>query len=213
MPFFRSKVVIERSKGNDISTELFISEEQFSKIRSKFGAPESGAILLTSVGTLGVPYQVRDSDRFYFKDGNLTWLRTFADSVLPEYVLYWIQSPSVQQKLDEVSIGSTQRALTIVALKSVELPLPPKTVQARIVDIAMSLDQKLENNRDINQTLEQMAQAIFKNWFVDFEPVKAKIAALEAGGSEEDALLAAMQAISAQLYLTLTHPPQVRKIS
>ncbi|MBO6849332.1 MAG: restriction endonuclease subunit S, partial [Marinobacter sp.] len=48
----------------------------------------------------------------------------------------------------------------------------------------------------INQTLEQMAQAIFKSWFVDFEPVKAKIAALEAGGSEEDALLAAMQAVS-----------------
>src|SRR5690606_40978469 len=47
------------------------------------------------------------------------------------------------------------------------------------------------SNHQINQTLEQMAQAIFKSWFVDFEPVKAKIAALEAGGSEEDALLAA----------------------
>src|SRR5690606_20880033 len=58
------------------------------------------------------------------------------------------------------------------------------------------LDDKIEANDTINQTLEQMAQAIFKSWFVDFEPVKAKIAALEAGGSEEDALLAAMQAIS-----------------
>src|SRR5690554_4235839 len=196
VPFFRSKEVIERSKGNDISTELFISEEQFSVIRDKFGAPEAGDILLTSVGTLGVPYQVRSTDRFYFKDGNFTWLRKFKESVLPEYVLYWLRSPVAQRKLDEVSIGSTQRALTIVALKSVEIPLPPKGVQARIVDMAMSLDQKLETNRNINQTLEQMAQAIFKSWFVDFEPVKAKIAALEAGGSEEDALLAAMQAIS-----------------
>ncbi|MBE0401797.1 restriction endonuclease subunit S [Halomonas sp. FME1] len=204
VPFFRSKEVIERSKGNDISTELFISEEQFSVIRDKFGAPEAGDILLTSVGTLGVPYQVRSTDRFYFKDGNLTWLRKFKESVLPEYVLYWLRSPVAQRKLDEVSIGSTQRALTIVALKSVEIHLPPKAVQARIVDMAMSLDQKLETNRNINQTLEQMAQAIFKSWFVDFEPVKAKNAALEAGGSDEDALLAAMQAISGKGEAELT---------
>jgi type I restriction enzyme S subunit len=58
------------------------------------------------------------------------------------------------------------------------------------------LDDKIQLNHQINQTLEQMAQAIFKSWFVNFEPVKAKIAVLEAGGSEEDALLAAMQVIA-----------------
>ncbi|WP_431474196.1 hypothetical protein RVM24_13445 [Marinobacter sp. KM021] len=59
-------------------------------------------------------------------------------------------------------------------------------------------------NHQINQTLEQVAQAIFKSWFVDFEPVKAKIAALETGGSKEDALLAAMQAISGKDEAELT---------
>lgn len=196
IPFFRSKEVIERSKGNEISTELFISEKRYEEIRKKFGAPESGDILLTSVGTLGVSYQVRESDKFYFKDGNLTWFRKFQDNILSEYVLYWIRSPHAQQKLDEVSIGSTQRALTIAALKSLEIPLPPKTIQAEIVRNIRALEQKIETNRGINQTLEQMAQAIFKSWFVDFEPVKAKIAALEAGGSEDNALLAAMQVIS-----------------
>ncbi len=196
IPFFRSKEVIERSKGNEISTELFISEKQYEEIRKKFGAPESGDILLTSVGTLGVSYQVHESDKFYFKDGNLTWFRKFQDNILSEYVLYWIRSPHAQQKLDEVSIGSTQRALTIAALKSLEIPLPPKIIQAGIVRNIRALEQKIETNRGINQTLEQMAQAIFKSWFVDFEPVKAKIAVLEAGGSENDALLAAMQVIS-----------------
>ena len=66
------------------------------------------------------------------------------------------------------------------------------------------LQDKIQLNHQINQTLEQMAQAIFKSWFVDFEPVKAKIAALEAGGSEEDALLAAMQAISGKGEAELT---------
>ena len=66
------------------------------------------------------------------------------------------------------------------------------------------LDRKARLNQQINQTLEQMAQAIFKSWFVDFEPVKAKIAALEAGGSEEDARLAAMQAIAGKTEAQLT---------
>jgi len=58
------------------------------------------------------------------------------------------------------------------------------------------LDEKIQNNERVNQTLEQMAQALFKSWFVDFEPVKAKVAALEAGGTQEEATLAAMKAIS-----------------
>jgi type I restriction enzyme S subunit len=75
-----------------------------------------------------------------------------------------------------------------------------------------SLEDKVQINSQINQTLEQMAQAIFKSWFVDFEPVRAKIAVLEAGGSAEDALLAAMQAISgkndAQLNQLQTEQPE-----
>lgn len=63
-------------------------------------------------------------------------------------------------------------------------------------DLHRPLASKLILNLKINQTLEKIAQAIFKSWFVDFDPVKAKVAALEAGSSEQDALLAAMQAIS-----------------
>ncbi|EFA4916294.1 TPA: restriction endonuclease subunit S [Escherichia coli] len=66
----------------------------------------------------------------------------------------------------------------------------------RISKFIESQEGKVFNNNRINQTLEQMAQALFKSWFVDFEPVKAKIAVLEAGGSLEDATLAAMTVIS-----------------
>lgn len=66
----------------------------------------------------------------------------------------------------------------------------------RISKFIESQEGKVFNNNGINQTLEQIAQALFKSWFVDFEPVKAKIAVLEAGGSQEDATLAAMTAIS-----------------
>ncbi|MCV5555264.1 hypothetical protein OFN13_29675, partial [Escherichia coli] len=68
--------------------------------------------------------------------------------------------------------------------------------QKKVIQILSSIDNKLSKNAEINQTLEQMAQALFKSWFVDFEPVKAKIAVLEAGGSQKNATLAAMTAIS-----------------
>ena len=75
------------------------------------------------------------------------------------------------------------------------------SVQKWIADQLESLDRKIEVNRQINQILEQMAQALFKSWFVDFEPVKAKIAVLESGGSQEEAMLAAMTAISGKMLM------------
>lgn len=196
VPFFRSKEVIERSKGNAISTELFITEQQFQLISSKFGAPVEGDILLTSVGTIGVPYQVKSEDRFYFKDGNLTWFRNFEESVAPRFLYYWLTSPIAKRRFDEVTIGSTQKALTIVALKSIEIELPPIEIQNSIVEIVDYLDGKFSNNRQTNQTLESISQAIFKSWFIDFEPTRAKIAARENGQDPERATMAVISARS-----------------
>ncbi|MFH0709890.1 MAG: restriction endonuclease subunit S [Pseudomonadota bacterium] len=172
IPFYRSKEVIERSKGNKISTELFISEEQFHRIKLKFGNPQDGDILLTSVGTLGVPYYITNDGDFYFKDGNLTWFRNFSPKLNPKFLYYWLISPSTQQRLDEISIGSTQRALTIASLKALDIKLPELAQQKQIADILSSLDDKIALNREMNKTLEAMAQAIFKSWFVNFEPFK-----------------------------------------
>ncbi|RPH23280.1 MAG: restriction endonuclease subunit S [Alteromonadaceae bacterium TMED7] len=171
VPFYRSKEIIEKNKGNQISTELFITEKKFGDIEKKFGAPKELDILLTSVGTLGVPYQVQKNERFYFKDGNLTWLRNFRDFVNPRYIYFWLTSSIAKRKIDEVTIGSTQQALTIVALKSLTIDLPSLKIQNIIVQHLEALDGKIAINRQTNQTLEQMAQALFKSWFVDFDPV------------------------------------------
>ncbi|MBB3167487.1 restriction endonuclease subunit S [Simiduia aestuariiviva] len=199
IPFFRSKEIIELSKGNSISTELFISKEQYNQINEKFGSPDVGDILITSVGTLGVAYQVEQTQLpFYFKDGNLTWLSQFSKGVNPRWIFYWLNSPEGQRKIDEISIGSTQKAITIVALKSIEVQLPNKDEQDRTVKILDSVTGKISTNAKTNQTLEQIAQALFKSWIVDFDPVKAKISVLEAGGTTEEAELAAMSMIAAK---------------
>ncbi|EKN5109066.1 TPA: restriction endonuclease subunit S [Yersinia enterocolitica] len=184
VPFYRSKEIIEKHKGNIISTELFISEEQFNAIKEKFGVPTAGDILLTSVGTLGVPYQVTNIDHFYFKDGNLTWFKNFKKNLNSDYLYFWLTSTIAKRKIDEVTIGSTQQALTIAALNSITIDLPPISVQNEIVKHIDSISKKILLNRQINKTLELMAQALFKSWFVDFDPVVDN--ALDAGFFEQD---------------------------
>lgn len=188
VPFYRGKEIVELSKGNTISTELFISSEKFEEIKAKFGAPVAGDLLLTSVGTLGAVYLVRNGDRFYFKDGNLTWFRNFSDKLLPSFLHQWFRSPIAKREIDKITIGSTQQALTIVSLKSIVLDVPPIEEQKKITEILSSLDNKIALNRQINITLESMAQALFKSWFVDFDPVIDN--ALAAGNEIPDELAA-----------------------
>ena len=168
IPFYRSKEIIEKSKGNYVSTELYISKERFNELKNKFGAPSLGDILLTSVGTLGVPYIVR-KEEFYFKDGNLTWIKNFKDNCHNKFIFYWLLSPDGVNQINTRCIGSTQKALTIDTLKKFELKIPPYEEQKAIARILSTLDEKIEVNNQINKTLENMAQAIFKQWFVDFE--------------------------------------------
>ncbi|MDD0823045.1 restriction endonuclease subunit S [Mannheimia sp. AT1] len=194
--FFRSKEIIELNKGNSISTELFISKEKYIEIRNKFGTPEQGDMLLTSVGTLGIPYLVKNTDKFYFKDGNLTWFRNFSNKLNSKFLFYWISSNVGKKQIEKISIGSTQKALTIVGLKSLEINIPSIDTQLKIIKILDSLSQKIHLNQQTNQTLEQIAQAIFKSWFVDFDPVRAKADCLANGCSMADANLSAMGVIS-----------------
>jgi type I restriction enzyme S subunit len=184
VPFFRSKEIIEKANGNDISTELFITKDKFQEIKDKFGVPLAGDILLTSVGTLGVSYQVQESDYFYFKDGNLTWFKDFSDEINTKFLLYWLRSPLGKEGFNSITIGSTQAALTIAGLKGIKLSIPDLPTQTAIAEILSSLDDKIELNNKINQELENLAQTLFKQWFIDFEFPNEKGEPYKSSGGE-----------------------------
>ena len=167
VPFYRSKEIIERSQGQAISEPLFITNDRYNQIKEKFGVPVAGDMLLTSVGTIGIPYIVKNSDYFYFKDGNLTWFRNFNGELNSKYLYYWIKSNDGQKILYNTTIGSSQKALTISALKNIEIPLPPVNIQCRIADALSAYDDLIENNRKQIKLLEEAAQRLYKEWFVD----------------------------------------------
>jgi len=139
VPFYRSKEIIDLFNRRDIQTELYITEKRFKEIEEKFGVPNADDILLTSVGSLGIPYKVKPKDRFYFKDGNLTWFRNLdKKKINPDFLFTWLSSNVGKQKLDEVSIGSTQAALTISGLKTIEILLPDLKTQTAIASVLSS---------------------------------------------------------------------------
>ena len=166
IPFYRGKEVIEKHNGNSVSTELFISPERYEEIKSKFPVPKKGDILLTSVGTLGISWLV-DEEKFYFKDGNLTWLRCNA-KILSGYLYLWLNSAEAQNQIDAKCIGSTQKALTIETLNKFQITLPSLGVQEKIVSLVKPIESRINNNMKINENLLQQALAIYKAWFCDY---------------------------------------------
>lgn len=168
IPFWRSKEVIEKFNRKNISTDLFISNEKYQEIKSKFGVPQQNDILLTSVGTLGIPYLVQSDEQFYFKDGNLTWIKNINNELLnPLFLFKWLSSSIGRESLHEITIGSTQEALTIAGLKTLELLLPPLEEQKVIAEVLSSLDDKIDFLHRQNQTLESFAQTLFRQWFIE----------------------------------------------
>ncbi len=169
VPFYRSKEIILLSNNQEVTDSLFISKERFDKISKKFNSPSEGDLLMTSVGTLGVPYIVKRNEVFYFKDGNLMWFRSFKPKLKNKFLYYWIRSSIGQQQIDFISIGSTQKAITIDSMKRLKFALPKIIEQEQMTKILSSLDSRIELNQQMNKTLEEIGQAIFKHWFVDFE--------------------------------------------
>lgn len=167
IPFFRSKEIIERSLGESGGEPLYITREKFREIKNNFGAPVDGDLLISAVGErAGIPYVVKNQGDFYFKDGNLIWLRNINAILNSTYLNYWIKSNIGQHTLESIMIGSAQKALTIIGLKNLVVTLPSSAYQYLVVDILSSLDDKIDLLNRQNKTLEQLAITLFRQWFL-----------------------------------------------
>ncbi len=169
IPFYRSKEVIELSSGKNISEQLFISSEKYSEIKSKFPVPQENDVLITAVGTIGEILVVKDPN-FYFKDGNLIWLRNINFEIIDiDYLYYFLKSDLFQKTIKYNNIGAVQKALTIDFLKTVKITLPSLDNQRKLISVLKSIDKKLRINNQINQELEAMAKTLYDYWFVQFD--------------------------------------------
>lgn len=167
IPFFCSKEIILLDKGENIEPTDFIPEEIYESVRDKFGVPKAGDLLLTTRGTNGIPYIYKESDKFYFADGNLSWFKNFKRNISNKYLYYWFKSAFGKHEVDAIAKGTAQKAVPIEGLRRIELKLPPLSTQHRIATTLSRYDSLIDNYQKQIKLLEEAAQRLYKEWFVN----------------------------------------------
>jgi type I restriction enzyme S subunit len=160
-------------EGFSLSEKAFryVTEEKADSL-NKANA-HRGDIVITHRGTLGqIVFIPQDSryDRYVISQSQFRVRCN--DKVLPEYLVYYFHTPIGQYKLlsNASQVGVPALARPSSTFQQIEVTLPELSIQKRVVEIITTIQRKIENNQELNDNLEQQAQALFKSWFVDFEP-------------------------------------------
>lgn len=127
IPFYRGKEISIKKSGKPIEDILYISEERYLELKEKYGKPIKGDILLTAVGTIGSSYLV-EIEEFYFKDGNVIWFKNFKEDFYNNFIYAFMQSENFNEVIDNITIGSTQSAITMNALGNQVITKPSEKV-------------------------------------------------------------------------------------
>ncbi len=141
-----------------------IDYSEYSKGRD----PEVGDLIISRVGSYGNIAYVHDATNRFCLGQNTALI---VPKIHWRYLYYQLISPDTKTQIEESVVGAVQKTISLKSIKSLDIPLPPLPEQKAIAHILGSLDDKIELNRRMNATLEGMAQALFKSWFVDFDPV------------------------------------------
>ena len=200
---------INRGGGfKEDTTPVFVPKNYPKNLDKFILKPNDITIAMTdmknSMALLGYCARISHNNRFVLNQrvGRIRVVRN--DILNPIYLYYYLNSSKQIDYLRANANSGVQVNLSTDTIKKSILKIPSIEKQRKIANILFALDQKIELNSQINQILEQIAQALFKSWFVDFGPVRAKVQALSDGLSLEQAELAAMQAISGKTAEELT---------
>ena len=168
----RFLITSKHIKGHsiDFDNAYYISEYDYQKIikRSKI---DKWDVIVSMIGEYCGFCYLEDSNFTEYAVKNVGILKV-GERIKSLWLYYYLNSPAGRNQLKNTRAGSSQPYISLGALRNLLIPEPPREDMERIVTILSSLDRKIELNNKINADLEEMAQAIFKNWFVDFEPFK-----------------------------------------
>lgn len=193
IPLLEVKHLPESNLYPKIVGTKFVDKETYDSWFRAYLEPND--ILFSTVGTTARVVMTPPTETVAIAQ-NILGIRFKKDLVDPWFMFYYMRGKQFQHDIEARLVTTVQASIKRADMVGIPIAVPQLDAQKELVHRVISLDHKIQLNQDINQTLEQMAQALFKSWFVDFEPVKVKMAVLESGGSQADAMLAAMTAIS-----------------
>ena len=155
----------------------FISEDHAARLGK--ANVKRGDIVFTHAGNIGQVAYIPENSEYkrYVISQRQFCLRCDRSNAIPEFITAYFKSPEGQHKLlaNASQVGVPSIAQPVTYLRTVEIPLPPISEQRAIAQILGTLEDKIELNKRMNKTLEAMVRTVFKDWFVDFDPVRAKL--------------------------------------
>lgn len=165
IPFYRGKEISELSRGEKISIELFISANRYEKLKSANNVPQINDILITAVGTIGNIWVVDTLSPFYFKDGNIIWLKDInfkvSNSKYFRYLLYRL----IDIEKNKMVNGSAYKALTIQNLKKLSVFLPPLSLQEKFAERIEQIETQKKIVESTIAELQTLLDSRMDYWF------------------------------------------------
>ena len=149
----------------DFSDTLFVPQEYYDKLDEKRKARKDD-ILYSVVGSFGIPVFMKEDKAFVFQR-HIAILRPDNEKIVPRFLFYTMLTKDFYAKADAAAIGAAQRTVSLTALRNMEICIPDKIQQSKIVDTLAAYDDLIENNQKQIKLLEETAQRLYKEWFVD----------------------------------------------
>ena len=171
VPFLTAKSL---SEGRlDVDSAPRLADDKADRLH--FGFLKPGDVLLSHNATIGRVGIVPDFTGRLLIGTSLTYFRLDNSRIFPRYLAAYFSGADFQNQLAAVMSHTTRNQIPITAQRQLQIVLPPLAEQKAIAAVLGALDDKIELNRRMNATLEVMARALFQSWFVDFDPVRAKL--------------------------------------
>lgn len=156
---------ISSSNQFDFCDTMFVPQKYYDKLDTKRKAQKND-ILYSVVGSFGIPVLIKDNKPFVFQR-HIAILRPDSRVVFPKFLYYVMLSKEFYALADTVAVGAAQRTISLSALRNIEISLPDIEKQKRIASILSAYDDLIENNQRQIKLLEEAAQRLYKEWFVD----------------------------------------------
>ncbi len=155
---------INTSNQFDFTDTMFVRQEYYDRLDSKRKA-QKGDVLYSVVGTFGIPVYMKETVPFVFQR-HIAILRP-NDTMLPQFLYYTMLSRDFYMMADAAALGAAQRTISLTALRNMKISVPPMDVQEKIVGVLSAYDTLIENNQKQIKLLEEAAQRLYKEWFID----------------------------------------------
>lgn len=165
VPFYRISDFAQLIRNEAILPELYISHEKYNKLKSKNLAPCKNDILISSRGTLGLCYVIKENDCFYFQDGMITWLKNIKEDLSSTFLSYIFRTSFLKRQMQKVQNGSTVSYLSISMIKGLDIIIPPLLLQQQFAERVESIERQKKLIRQQLTDAEQLMAERMQYYF------------------------------------------------